>query len=338
MKTGVLLTNLGTPDDPSTPAVRRYLREFLSDPRVVDLPAFARFLLVHGIILPFRGPKSARAYASIWGERGSPLLVHSIDLRDALRRELPETPIELGMRYGTPTLASSMAALDAQGCSRILCVPLYPQYASSSTGSTLQALYEIAGKRSNTPMLEVLPPFHSDQRFLAAQAALIRATRESFEPDHVLLSFHGLPERHCAEGPQSAHCLKSEDCCDALLDINRDCYRAQCFATARGLRERLGLSSAECTLAFQSRLGRRPWIQPHTDVSIPELARRGVRRLAVSCPSFTADCLETVEEIGIRAAADFRAAGGEELRLIPALNASPAWTRGLAEMVGDRLQ
>ncbi len=337
MKTGILLINLGTPDSPNTADVRRYLREFLSDPRVIVLPAVPRFLLVNGLIAPFRGPKSAEAYTKIWSEQGSPLLMHSIDLRDAIRMQVPEHPVELGMRYGSPALADALSSLERQGCSRVLCVPLYPQYASSSTGSSLELVYGLAAKRTDTPSLDVLPPFFGDPRYLDAQASIIERVRTEFEADHVLLSYHGLPEHHCAEGERVDHCLKSDDCCDTLQVINRDCYRAQCFATTRGLLERLRFDRSMCTTTFQSRLGRRPWIQPHTDKVLVDLAKSGVRRLAVACPAFVADCLETLEEIGIRAAEDFIAAGGEDLVLIPALNSDELWATALGEMIRERL-
>jgi len=337
MKTGVLLTQLGTPESPRTSDVRRYLREFLGDPRVIDLPWPARFLLVNGLIAPFRAPQSARAYASIWTEQGSPLLVHSLALRDGLRECLGDLPIELGMRYGRPSLGEAMEALEGRGCSRWICLALFPQGASSSTGSALEEIQRLAGRRPHPPVLDVIPPFHGDGRFLGAEAAVIRGVCAEFEPDHLLLSFHGLPESHCTKGAAGQHCLKRADCCDRLEPVNRDCYRAQCFATARALRGRLDMDEETCSLSFQSRLGRRPWIGPHTDRVVLGLARAGVRRLAVACPSFVADCLETLEEIGMRAAEAFRAAGGEELRLVPALNADPQWTRAVGEMIAERL-
>lgn len=341
-RTGILLMNLGTPDAPEAGPVRRYLREFLSDPRVIDLPAPARFALVHGVIAPFRAPKSAAAYRLVWGERGSPLLVNGLDLRDGLRERLPGVPIELAMRYGRPSIGAGLEALRSQGCDGILLAPLYPQYASSSTGSSLERAYAEGARRWNAPYFSVLPPFYEDPRFLDAFAAVGRPVLDELRPDHVLFSFHGLPERHCTKsdesgGEQGSHCLKREDCCEVIVDANRSCYRAQCFATARGLRARLGLTEDDSTITFQSRLGRTPWIRPYTDEELVKLARRGVKRLAVFCPAFVADCLETLEEIGLRASEDFRAAGGEQLKLVPSLNASAAWADGLAAMLRERL-
>jgi ferrochelatase len=335
-KTGVLLINLGTPDAPRAPEVRRYLREFLSDPLVIDIAPIARWLLVNGIIAPFRAPKSAEAYRKVWTERGSPLLFHSLDLRDAVRERFEGVPVELAMRYGRPSIAVGMDALAEAGCERVFVAPLYPQYAESSTRSSIEKAKEEAALRGLT--IDSLPPFYEDPRFLDACAATGRVVLEKLQPDHVLFSYHGLPERHCMKTDATgAHCLKRDDCCAAIVDANRDCYRAQCFATTRGLRERLGLDEANSSIAFQSRLGRTPWIRPYTDEEIVRFAERGVKRLAVFCPAFVADCLETLEEIGIRAREAFIAAGGERLELVPSLNATAAWNDGLSEMLAERL-
>jgi ferrochelatase len=315
--------------------VRRYLREFLSDPRVIDVAAPLRFLLVNAVIAPFRAPKSARAYAKIWSARGSPLLVNGIDLRDRLRERLG-VPVELAMRYGAPSIAAGLDALARTGCERLVLAPLYPQYASSSTGSSLEEAFARAAEHWRTPCIDALLAFYDDARFLDAVAAVGRPVLAEHRPDHVLFSYHGLPERHCTRTDTSGrHCLKRADCCARIVEVNRNCYRAQCFATTRGLRERLGLGEKASTTAFQSRLGRTPWIQPFTDVELARLARSGVKRLAVFCPSFGADCLETLEEIGLRARADFRAAGGEELVLVPSLNAHPAWVEALGAMLAE---
>ncbi len=300
--TGLLLLNLGTPDAPTTPAVRRYLREFLSDPRVVDLNPVGRALLLHLIILPFRPAKSAHAYRAIWDERrGSPLLAHGKDLAAAVASKLGATwRVELAMRYGNPSIPSSLDAL--AGCERIVVLPLFPQYASSSTGTAVERVWQLAAKAWRVPAIDIVPEFFADDGFLAAWQAVAAPSLAAARPDHVLLSFHGLPVRHIDRG---------------------DPYRDQCLATAAALAARLGI--ADHTVCFQSRLGRTPWIEPHTDKVIDELAARGVKRLAVLCPAFVADCLETLEEIGIRARAQFLAAGGEELVLVPSLNATPAW-------------
>jgi ferrochelatase len=318
--TGLLLVNLGSPDAPTTPAVRRYLRQFLSDPRVIDINPVGRALLLNLIILPFRPRKSAAAYRKVWTDEGSPLLVHSRRLVEKVRRKLGAGwQVELGMRYGAPSIASALAAL--QPCERIIVLPLYPQYASSSTGSSLEEVMRVASAGEVVPPLAFAPAFHDDAGFLDAFAAVGRPLVS--DVDHVLFSFHGLPERHLKKIHDT--CLQADDCCAAVQQTNRDCYRAQCFATARGLAERLALPTGSWSVSFQSRLGRTPWIRPHTDVVLPELARAGKKRLAVFCPAFVADCLETLEEIGIRAKEQFTEAGGTSLVLVPSLNDSPDW-------------
>jgi len=326
MPHGLLLINLGTPDEPTTPAVRRYLREFLSDPRVVDINAVGRALLLNLIILPTRPAKSAAAYQSIWDPvRGSPLLYHSQDLETAVREKLGSGwCVELGMRYGKPSLADALAKLEAAKVDRIVVLPLFPQYATSSTGTAIARVMELATSSWNVPALDFVPAFFDDPGFLGAFAAVAKPALAEAKPDHVLFSFHGLPVRQIQKTDMTGkHCFASDACCDTLE--NQNCYRAQSFATARSLAARLGLSPEQYTICFQSRLGRTPWIQPFTDVEIDRLAKAGKKRLAVLCPAFVADCLETVEEIGIRAKEQFKHAGGEDLVLVPSLNATPAW-------------
>jgi ferrochelatase len=333
--TGLLLINLGTPDEPTTPAVRRYLRQFLSDPRVVDINPVGRFLLLNLVILPTRPAKSAHAYRTIWDPaRGSPLLFHSRDLTAAVAERLgPTWKVELAMRYGSPSIESGLAALRAAGCDHLVVLPLFPQYASSSTGSALEVVYQAVSTAWNTPWLDVVPPFWDDAGFLDAFAAAGKDPIAAVGAEHVLFSFHGLPERQIQKSDDSGrHCLASAGCCDRMTDANRNCYRAQSFATARGIAERLALPADRWSVAFQSRLGRTPWIRPYTDVVVVDLARKGVRRLAVYSPAFVADCLETLEEIAIRLRDDFRAAGGEELVLVPSLNATPPWADAVADL------
>lgn len=326
---GLLLINLGTPARPETGAVRRYLRQFLSDPRVLDIHPAGRFLLLNLLILPFRSSASAAAYAKVWTERGSPLLVHSQDLLAAVRARVgPEVTVELGMRYGEPSLEHALGRLREAGCDPVVVFPLYPQYAASSTGTALEEVWRLAGREWNTPSLQVVPPFYDHPAFLDAFAAVARPVLDEVAPDRVLMSFHGLPERQVKKSdtsPAGGRCLVAAGCCDAVGPENRMCYRAHCFATARGLAERLGVGPDRHEVTFQSRLGRTPWIRPYTDVRVRELAAAGVKRLAVLCPAFVADCLETVEEVGMRLREDFLAHGGEELRLVPSLNATDAW-------------
>jgi protoporphyrin/coproporphyrin ferrochelatase len=337
-KTGLLLCNLGTPDDPSPSSVRRYLREFLSDPRVLDINPIARWALLNLVILPTRPRKSAAAYRLIWGPRGSPLLAHGQDLVAAVRERLGAGwAVELGMRYQRPSIASALAALRAAGADSVVVFPLYPQYSASSTGSSAEEVFRVAAREWVTPTLTFVPPFYDDAGFIDAFAAqgapIVAPILASERPDHVLMSFHGLPERHMRKADETGqHCLASAGCCDAIVRANRHCYRAQCFATARALAARLALAPGAWSVSFQSRLGRTPWIRPYTDVVLPELAAVGKKRVAVFCPAFVADCLETLEEIGIRARRDFIAAGGDSLTLVPSLNASPRWVEAVAAL------
>ncbi|MCP3985993.1 MAG: ferrochelatase [bacterium] len=338
--TGVLLIQLGTPDAPRTREVRRYLREFLADPRVLDMPALGRMLLLYGVILPFRSPRSAEAYRKIWSEAGSPLLVHSRALAEGVAKELGDGfHVELGMRYGKPTLAGALDRLASAGVERIVVLPLFPQQAGSSSGSALQRTFELAGERWDPPALTSLGPFYDDPGFIGCTSEIARPLLQGFAPDHVLLSYHGLPERQIRRSdPSGQHCLGSPTCCDALGGANRHCYRAQCFATSRALGVALALEADRFSTCFQSRLGRTPWIQPFTEQRLTELAASGVRRLAVLCPSFVADCLETSEEIGIRAREQWRRLGGEELLLVPCVNAHPAWVGSVAERLRKAAQ
>ncbi len=331
---GLLLINLGSPDAPTTPAVRRYLREFLWDERVLDIHPIGRALLLYGVILPFRPRKSAEAYRKVWTEDGSPLLVYSRALTEAVREELGDGwHVELAMRYGQPSIPAGLERLRAAGAEPIVVLPLYPQYAASSTGSSLEAVFRDAGARWTVPSLSVVPPFYDEEGFLASFTEVAAPVLAAERYDHVLFSFHGLPERQVRKcDPTGAHCLASAECCDRIVFANRDCYRAHCFATARALAARLGLAEGETTITFQSRLGRTPWIKPYTDVVLPQLAAAGKKKIAVLCPAFVADCLETLEEIGIRAREQWAAAGGELLTLVPSLNATPRWTRAVADL------
>ncbi len=334
-KVGILLVNTGTPDSPQTSDVRRYLRQFLSDPRVIDMPAIARWLLLEMVILPFRPAKSAHAYRQIWTPQGSPLRVHGEALVQALQQHLGgSAEVRLAMQFGNPSIPAALDGLRERGIDRIVAVPLFPQYAAASFGSAAAAVLDEAARRWVVPQVHVVPPFWAAPEFIAAVAQTARSHIDAFAPDHVLLSYHGVPERHCTKTDSSGqHCLRSPSCCDALVAANRHCYRAQCMATSRALMDALGLDPARTSTAFQSRLGRIPWIRPYTDEVLEKLARDGVRRLLVIEPSFVADCLETLEEIGIRGREDFRAAGGEELLLVPSLNSQAMWAEGLKAIV-----
>ena len=337
---GVLLVNVGTPQSPAAADVRRYLGEFLSDPRVIDIHPVARWLLLHLFILPFRPRRSGASYEKIWTEEGSPLLVFGSRFAAALNEALGDGfDVELGMRYGKPSLADALAALHRRGAKKLVVFPLYPQEADSSTGTSLEAVSRLVEGLWSEPELSIVPPFYDVEGLSQAVAAQGRPIVDDVDPDHVLFSFHGLPERHIRKADATgSHCLQSEDCCAAVSSVNSRCYRAQCFATARFVAEALSLEPDRWSVAFQSRLGRTPWIQPFTDVVIEEMAASGTKRLVVFCPAFVADCLETLEEIGIRARESFLAAGGEELRLVPAVNVHPIWVRTAAQLVHGAME
>lgn len=332
---GALLINLGTPDAPQTPEVRRYLREFLMDPRVIDIHPIARWFLVQGIIAPFRAPKSAKAYQKIWGPEGSPLMTHTLQLAAGVQAQLgDEYKVEVGMRYGKPSIPHALEKLAAHGVKEIRALPLYPQYAASSTGTAEDAVLGFIRGKKDFPEVRFIPPFFDHSGFIQSWVDIAGPLLEGFRPDHYLFSFHGLPERHILkEDISKKHCLQTPDCCERMVPANGMCYRAHCFQSAKGIAAALQIPRENFSIAFQSRLGRTPWIQPFTDLLIREFPDRGIRRLAVFCPSFVADCLETLEEIGIRGKSDFIAAGGEELLLIPSLNSNPTWTRTVAQML-----
>ncbi len=332
---GILLVNLGTPEKPSNAAIRRYLREFLSDERVLDINPLARWLLVNLIIVPFRSPKSRKAYEKIWTAEGSPLLKNTRDLTQAVARELGKNyQVEFAMRYGAPSLESALRRFQENRVESIRILPLYPQYASSSTGSTQEKIHALAKKIPDLPPIQFLLPFFEHPGYAESFAEIGRPMLEAMKPDHILFSFHGLPERQILkEDIGGKRCLKSENCCEEIVPANGLCYRAHCFHSTYAIAERLGLKKEDYTICFQSRLGRTPWIKPYTDIVIDELAKNGKKRLAVFCPAFVADCLETLEEIGMRAKEQFIQAGGEDLKLIPSLNAHPTWVTALVQML-----
>lgn len=330
MSRGILLVNLGTPASCSTADVRRYLNEFLMDPYVLDVPWALRRLIVSGFILPFRPKRSAEAYAAIWNhagpDTGSPLLHYSRNLVQAAQEQLT-MPCELAMRYGEPSLESAIAALAAQRVTDLLLVPLYPQYADSTCTTTIRAVEKLVENRMR---LQVLAPFYARPDYIDALASTVREhLPETW--DHLLLSYHGLPERHITRAdPTGNHCLQSPDCCRSPSPAHATCYRHQCLRTSELLAAALGLDASRYTVSFQSRLGRLPWLQPYTDQILASLPAQGVSRLAVACPAFVADNLETLEEIGLQGRETFLEAGGESYTLIPCLNDRADWITALS--------
>ncbi len=331
-RVGVLLINTGTPDEPSVPAVRRFLREFLSDPHVVDINSVARSLLLNLIILPSRPKKSAEAYRAIWRPEGSPLLYYGTWLRDSVGAALgADFHAVLAMRYGNPSLG---AALDELGdVERLVVLPLFPQWAAATTGSALEELDRLLAARRATPTLLTIDSFHSDPGFIGALAAIHERALRVTGPDHVLFSFHGLPERQVRRSESADVDCDRVGPCPALGPSNERCYRAQCYATARALAAALDLPPERTSVSFQSRMGRAKWIGPHTEELIGELRARGVERLVVSSPAFVADCLETLEELGIRLERRWRELGGTHFELVPCLNVHPAWIEAVVAMI-----
>jgi len=322
-KTGVLLVNLGTPSAPTAPAVRRYLGEFLADPRVVEIPRLLWLALLYGIILNVRPRRSAAKYAQIWTPEGSPLAVHTARQTALLRQTLggrygPRLQVEYAMRYGEPSVAAVLAELERARCTRVVVIPLYPQYAASSTASVVDAVCAFMTRTRVLPALRVVRDFHDEPRYIDALTRRVRAHWGAHGgPAHLVMSFHGLP-RYVVE--------------------KRDPYRAQCFDTARLLAERLGLAEGAWTVSFQSRFGRTAWLEPYTVDVLRRLARQGVGRLDVIAPGFVADCLETLEEIGIEGRALFLAEGGREFHAIPCLNEDGAWIEALAGIAERELE
>lgn len=337
--TGVLLVNLGTPDKPTTGPVRKYLREFLSDPRVLTMPKLIRWFLLNFIILPTRPRKAAAAYRKIWLPEGSPLRVYSDALTQAVAKSLgSDFRVETAMRYGRPSIESGLAALERADVDRIIILPLFPQYASAVTASVGSEVLRCFDSAGDIPPFEILGSFYDEPDFAGSWAEIAGPSLSRFEADHVLFSFHGLPEDQIrASDPTKNHCLSRPDCCEQPGASLKRCYRAQCYATARSLCEALELDSEKTSSAFQSRMGPRPWIQPFTDVVLPDLADQGIRRLAVFCPSFVADCLETLEEVGIRLRDQWLELGGEELWLAPCPNGDEAFARAVAGWISRRV-
>ena len=328
---GVILINVGTPEAPTVPAVRTYLAEFLNDPRVIDIPTPLRWMLLNLIILPFRPSKSAHAYQQIWTPEGSPLLINSKKQVEALSVALPGQHVVLAMSYGKPSLEDALTSLLARGVTRITLVPMYPHYASATTGGTVEAWHKLLGAQVQPPASAVLPAFYDSPGFISALAANIQQTVATARPDHVLFSYHGLPIRQL--GPYCSDAAAGK-ACGPLGPNHLHCYRAQCLATTELLLTATGLTATTST-AFQSRIKGTTWLSPFTDEVVVELAKKGVKRLVVACPAFVADCLETLEEIGLRAAVTFREAGGEALTLVPAVNASPQFIHMLAAALGS---
>jgi ferrochelatase len=335
--TGILLLQLGTPDAPTAAGLRPYLRQFLSDPRVIETKPAARMyrtpgltrvprsapprwlwnVILNGVIVPFRSPKSAAKYRRIWdAETGSPLLDYTKRQTELLQARFPAVPVRFGMTYGNPSVESAVTDLVADGVDRIVAVPMYPQYSATTTGASVDELFRSLMRLRVVPAVRVVPPHYDHPAYLDAMTAVVRDDLSTlgWEPEHVVFSYHGVPRKYVQRG---------------------DPYAGHCVRTTRLLADRLGLPKAKWSRSFQSRLGREPWLTPYTDEHVAALARRGVRRVLVALPGFTADCLETIDEIGREAEEAFHAAGGEKLRSCPCLNDHPRWIDALERIVRE---
>jgi protoporphyrin/coproporphyrin ferrochelatase len=333
MSAGILLINLGSPDSPSVGDVRRYLREFLMDGRVIDTPWPLRTAIVYGGILPFRPKESAHAYQSVWTKQGSPLVAICRRVRTQLQERVG-IPVELAMRYQNPSIKDALEKLADQNVKQLLLIPMFPHYAMSSYETAVERVKELLVQHAPRMTLTTEPPYYSEPDYISA---LVGSATESLNSgyDHLLFSFHGVPERQIKKSdPTHSHCLKAANCCEAASPAHTTCYRAQCFKTVKAFVSAANIPGDKYSVAFQSRLGRDPWLAPSTENELQRLATAGIKNLLVICPAFVADCLETIEEIGIRGRDTFLKAGGERFTQIPCLNEHPLWMAALEKMVG----
>lgn len=333
--TGIILINLGTPKAADTASVRAYLAEFLNDPRVIDLPSPFRQLLVKGFILPFRPKRSARAYQQIWQPEGSPMLINSQKLINALSVELQENFIvTLGMRYGQPSIGAALEAMKKKNCHKIILLPLFPQYASASTGSAIEKILRELQSYRNFPSVQWINSFYNHAGFIEAWNQIFTEQTHSHKlPEMWVFSYHGLPVRQLNQSGCSTNSCLGQRKCENLSSQTTMCYRQQCFITSRLLAQTFQLKPEQYRVSFQSRLGRTPWTTPYTDQLLIELAEQGIKHIGMLCPSFVTDCLETLEEIGIRAKQQWFQLGGTEFTLLPCLNDHPAWVQGLKKIL-----
>ncbi len=332
---GILLMNLGSPDDTSTKSVKRYLDEFLMDEKVIDKPYWLRLLLVRGIITPLRSPKSAEAYKEIWTKDGSPLVNTTKIVKEKLQ-QITGAPIAIAMRYGNPSSRDGFEDLLSQNpqINDVVAVPMYPHYAMSSFETAVDAVQKTYDEAGYNFKLRFVKPYYNKSSYINALATIVRPFVDG-DYDHLLFSYHGIPERHIRKTDiTNSHCLSSGECCSINSDAHRYCYRHHCMETTRLLAEALGLPKNKFSVSFQSRLGK-GWLQPFTDKRLQEMPKEGIKKLLVICPAFVSDCLETLEEIAMRGKEDFMKAGGEAYTMIPCLNESKDWISTIEELVND---
>lgn len=334
-KKGILLMNLGSPDSTKTKDVKRYLDEFLMDERVIDFPYLPRLLLVRGIITPLRAPKSAKAYASIWTDEGSPLVVLTKQLQAALQAQVEE-PVEIAMRYGNPSPKQGFDNLLKRmpDMEEVVAVPLYPHYAMSSYETAVEHAKATHAKEKYPFKLTFLDPYYNNDLYINALTESMKPYLEN-EYDHILFSYHGVPERHIRKSDTtSCHCLKVNNCCEVASPAHAQCYRHQCFTTTKLVTEKLGIPASKFSISFQSRLGG-GWLQPFTDKRLKAMPGEGIKKLLIICPAFVSDCLETLEEIAEEGKETFMEAGGESFEMIPCMNTHPMWVAALKQMIDE---
>ena len=330
---GALLINLGSPDSPDPGDVKRYLGEFLMDERVIDISKILRTFLVKGIILNTRPKKSAKAYKKIWWEEGSPLIVLSKRLQKSVQKKI-SIPVELAMRYGNPSIEEGIKNLVNQGVNEIILIPLYPQFAMATTETILVLAEEVRSQNHPNVSFTVLPPFYNHPDYIRVLSESIQENLKGKEWEHLLFSYHGIPERHIRKSDVTkSHCKIDKSCCQTSSKAHKYCYRHQCYETTRQVAEYLELKEGTFSTSFQSRLGLDPWLRPYTDQTVAKFAKKGLKKMAIATPAFVSDCLETLEEIGMEAAEDFEEKGGEKLYVIPCINDRPDWVNVLSRWI-----
>jgi len=335
-KRGVVLMNLGSPESTEVKDVRKYLMQFLMDERVIDYPYIFRLLLIGGIIVPFRASKSAEAYKRVWTKEGSPLIVLTRQLQQALQAKVQE-PVEMAMRYGNPTMEDAFDKLiqRAPGLEEVIAIPLYPHYAMSSYETAVEHAKAVHTKKKYPFSLSFIKPFYNEPNYIHALTESIKPYLQQ-EYDQVLFSYHGLPQRHMTKAdPTKSHCLKVENCCEVPSPAHTTCYRHQCWTTTQLLAQNLSIPADKVGFSFQSRLGREEWLKPYTALRLTELPKEGVKKLVILCPAFVSDCLETLEEIAMEGKESFLHAGGESFTVIPCLNIHPLWVQSLTTWIQD---
>ena len=328
--------NLGSPDSTEVKDVRKYLNEFLMDGRVIDIPYLARTLLVKGIIVPFRAPKSAEAYRTIWSEKGSPLVEFTRQLQNKVQQEI-DYPVTIAMRYGSPSPKDAYEELlqKINGLEEVILFPLYPHYAMSSYETAVEYMKEVHEKEKYSFKLTIIKPFYNEPDYINAMCENMRPYLEG-DYDHLLFSYHGVPARHLKKSDiTGCHCMKMENCCETDSPAHAYCYRHQCFTSTRLITGQLQIPANKYSISFQSRLGK-GWLEPFTDIRLEQMPKEGIKKLLIICPAFVSDCLETLEEIALRGKESFLQAGGETYTMIPCLNVHPLWVNAVVNLINEK--